>query len=157
MINKELVGRCGLYCGACVIHRAYKDSERLRQILAKDNNCEPEEIRCEGCQAVLTKKWKADENWGKNCKIITCLETNGLNFCYECDVYPECEKFHKIADFYLKHGDNLIENLAKIKAGKVVEWLEAENKKWRCQKCYKPIARDLTECHWCNAQLKEKS
>ncbi|MCK4247085.1 MAG: DUF3795 domain-containing protein, partial [Methanomicrobia archaeon] len=50
MINENLVGRCGLYCGACIIYRAYKDSEELRRIIAKDNNCKPEEIRCEGCQ-----------------------------------------------------------------------------------------------------------
>lgn len=33
MTNKNLVGRCSLYCGACIIYRAYKDSEKLRQKL----------------------------------------------------------------------------------------------------------------------------
>jgi|Deesub1362B_J571_1020462.scaffolds.fasta_scaffold00621_1 hypothetical protein len=157
MINKKLVGRCGLYCGACTIYRAYKDSEQLRQMLAKKYNCNPEEIRCEGCQAVLTEKLEVDENWGRNCKIIKCLENKGLNFCYECDIYPECEKFHEIADFCLKYGANLIENLNKIKTGKIAEWLEAEDKKWRCKKCGKPIALELIECHWCGAKLREKS
>ena len=155
MINKKLVGRCGLYCGACVIYRAYRDSERLRQMLAAENSCKSEEIRCEGCQAVLTRKWKADRHWGKNCKIIACLKAKRLSFCYECDVYPECGILHRIADFYWKHGDNLLDNLERIKAGKVVEWLEAEDKKWRCKKCNKPIARDLTECHWCGAKLRK--
>jgi len=35
MIDERLVGRCGLFCGACVVYRAYKDSEQLRQMLAK--------------------------------------------------------------------------------------------------------------------------
>jgi|GEM_PF-5718436 hypothetical protein len=26
MANRDLVGRCGLYCGACIIYRAYVDS-----------------------------------------------------------------------------------------------------------------------------------
>ena len=31
MVNKNLVGRCGLYCGFCLIYRAGKDSEKLRR------------------------------------------------------------------------------------------------------------------------------
>ena len=83
-----------------------------------------------------------------------CLEAKGLNFCYECDTYPNCEKFHRVADYALKRGENLVENLAKIKAGKVEEWLEEEDRKWRCPKCDKPISLYLDECHWCGAKLK---
>ena len=35
MIDKSLAGRCGLNCGYCSIHRAYKDSERLREEFTK--------------------------------------------------------------------------------------------------------------------------
>jgi len=35
LVDKNLVGRCGLYCGSCLIYRAYKDSEQLRQKIAK--------------------------------------------------------------------------------------------------------------------------
>ena len=30
LVDKNLVGRCGLYCGFCLIYRAGKDSEKLR-------------------------------------------------------------------------------------------------------------------------------
>ena len=156
LVNKNLVGRCGLYCGACIIYRAYKDSEQLRQKIAQENNCKPEEIRCEGCQTALTNGWDVEEIWGKNCKIVKCLEAKGVNFCYECSEYLDCIKFHGIADSCLKHGENLMENLNKIKTGKVNEWLEEEDKKWRCHKCGKPIAMQLTECHWCGAKLHGK-
>jgi len=157
LVNRNLVGRCGLYCGACIIHRAYKDSERLRLTIAKENNCKPEEIRCEGCQTVLTNGWDVkDQEWGKNCKIVRCLQAKGLDFCNECDTYPKCEKFHEIADGCLKHGENLIENLKKIKAGKIEEWLQEEEQKWRCQKCGKPISMHLTECHWCGTKINKK-
>ncbi|MFQ6074017.1 MAG: DUF3795 domain-containing protein [Candidatus Bathyarchaeia archaeon] len=131
MVNKNLVGRCGLYCGACIIYRAYKDSEQLRRIIAERENCKPEEIRCEGCQTVLTNGWDVEgEQRGKNCKIVMCLEAKGLNFCYECDTYPKCEKFRRIADSCSKHGENLTANLNKIKAGKAEEWLEEEDRRW---------------------------
>ena len=158
MINENLVGRCGFYCGACLTYRACKDSEQLRRIVAERYNCRPEEIRCEGCQTVLTNGWDVDENWGKKCKIVMCPEAKRLDFCYECDTYLECEEFHRIiADLCLEHGENLVENLNKIKTGKVEEWLEEEDKKWRCPKCGKPIAMRLTECHWCGAKLREES
>ena len=157
MVNKNLVGRCGLYCGACIIYRAYKDSEQLRQIIAERDGYKPEEIRCEGCQTVLTNGWDVEsEEWGKNCKIVKCLKAKGLNFCYECNTYPNCDRFHEIADSCIKHGENLIENLDKIKAGKVEEWLQEEDKKWRCQKCGKPISMHLAECHWCGTKLRKK-
>lgn len=155
LVNKNLVGRCGLYCGACLVYRAYKDSEQLRKNVAKEAKCKPEGIRCEGCQTVLTNGWDVKgEQWGKNCKIVMCLEAKGLDFCYECDTFPECEKFHGIADYLLKRGENLMENLDRIKAGKVEEWLREKDEKWRCSKCSKPISTHLDQCHWCGAKLK---
>ena len=157
LVSKNLAGRCGLYCGACIIYRAYKDSEELRRTVADREKCKPEDIRCEGCQTVLSNGWNVEgQEWGKNCKIVKCLEAKGLDFCYECDTYPNCEKFRGIAEWCLKKGENLVENLDKIKAGNVEEWLEEEERKWRCQKCGKPVSMDLTECHWCGAKLRIK-
>ncbi|MCK5403435.1 hypothetical protein KAI60_04910 [Candidatus Bathyarchaeota archaeon] len=53
MINMNLVGRCGFYCGAFNIYRAYKDSEKLQKIIAEKENRKSEERRCEGCQTIL--------------------------------------------------------------------------------------------------------
>ncbi len=157
MVNKNLVGRCGLYCGACIIYRAYKDSEKLRQTIAEREGCKPKDIRCEGCQTVLVNGWDVKgQEWGRNCKIIKCLENRKLRFCYECSVYPKCEKFWEIAGSCLKHGENLEENLAEIKSGRIEEWLKEKDRKWRCKKCNKPIAMHLTECHWCGATKKRK-
>ena len=93
---------------------------------------------------------------GANCRIVKCLEAKGLDFCYECDDYPECEKFHGIADHLVSRGEDLMENLEKIKAGKVDEWLEEEDTKWRCPKCGNPISAYLDECHWCQAKVKQR-
>jgi len=104
----------------------------------------------------LTNGWNSKE-WGKNCRIVKCLEAKGLDFCYECDIYPNCKEFRALADHSLKYGESLAENLEKTKAGEVEEWLEEEAEKWRCLKCGKPISRHLTECHWCGAKIgKEK-
>ena len=154
MVDYALVGRCGLYCGACIIYRAYKDSEQLRQKVAKREKCRPEEVRCDGCQTVLTKGWNKDEKWGRNCSIVRCLEAKGFDYCCECDIYPNCEKFGELANHLLKYSESLTENLKKITAGKVEEWLKEEAEKWRCPACGKHISRHLEECHWCWIKLE---
>jgi len=155
MVNYALVGRCGLYCGSCMIYRAYKESGKLRQLIVKKADCKLEDVRCEGCQTVLTEGWDVQgQPWGKNCEIIKCLETKSLKFCYECDTYPNCEKFQEIYNSKLRNGENLIKNLERIKAGKVKDWLEEEEEKWVCQICGKPIS-DYEECHWCGAKLEK--
>jgi len=156
MANPDLVGRCGLYCGACIIYRAYRDSVELRRRIADREGCKPEEIRCEGCQKALTEGWDVeDQPWGKNCRIMRCLEARGLRFCYECDTYPKCNRFLEIADSSQKRGENLVENLRRIQSGQVEEWLEEEAGRWKCKECGRPITMHLEECHWCGARPRQ--
>ncbi len=154
MVNRNLVGRCGIYYGSCIIYRAYRDSSKLRRHVADRNNCKPEAVQCKGCQTVLADGWDKDGKWGKNCKIVRCLEAKKLDFCYECDEYPNCREFRGLANHHLiRYGESLTENLAKIETGKVEKWLSEEAEKWRCHKCGKPISRHLKECHWCGAKI----
>lgn len=49
-MGKNLVGRCGHYCGACTIYRAYKDGGELYKKLREKY---PDgDIFCEGCQVI---------------------------------------------------------------------------------------------------------
>jgi len=154
MVNKNLVGRCGLYCGACIIYRAYKDgSQKLKEGIAKDNNCKPEDVKCDGCQLVLTSGWENDNIWGRNCVIVKCLEGKKLDFCFQCDNYPDCSKFQKWYGVFKKYGEDLINNLKQIKNGQIEEWLKEEEEKWKCKNCGKPIAMVLNKCHWCGKEI----
>lgn len=114
MTDRDLVGRCGLYCGACGIYRAYKDNGKLLKGLAEHFKCPPEKVRCEGCMALTP------DSWGYECDIFKCLRGKGLDFCYQCTEYENdsCEKFRNLAQDYLKHGVDLRANLAKIENGK---------------------------------------
>lgn len=155
MADKDLVGRCGLYCGACEIYRAHKDGGDYLQRMADFFNCPPEKVRCEGCQ-VLTP-----ECWGNDCKIVQCLNAKGLRFCYKCPDYEKhnCEKFEKFSEEYLKEdGVDLRANLAKIKAGKVEEWLTESEEKFRCPYCSKPLSIGALrkECYHCGRELSRQ-
>lgn len=155
MVNKNLIGRCGLYCGACRIYRAYMDSEKLREKFAKEFECSPEEIKCEGCQKLDEMGWDREKYWGNNCRIVKCLKKKNLNFCYECEEYETCKKFDKFYKICLKIGIDLRDNLAIIQSGNIDEWLEQEMERWKCPECSKSISVDLKECHWCGNRLRD--
>jgi hypothetical protein len=155
MANKNLIGRCGLYCGTCRIYRAYMDSEKLQKELAEEFKCSFEEIKCGGCQKLNEVGWDKEKYWGSNCKIVKCLNKKELNFCYECNEYCTCKKFDKFYNICLKIGINLRENLAMIKSGNSDELLEREMERWKCPRCSKPISVDLKYCHWCGNILRE--
>lgn len=121
MVDKNIIGRCGLYCGICEIYRAYKDSKELRKELAKKHNCDPEKVRCEGYQAIDVYGWSLEKEWGSNCRILQCLNARELNFCYEYTEYDNCKRFYKFARICAGLGINLRRNLQMIKEGKAEE------------------------------------
>jgi hypothetical protein len=64
-----LVGRCGLYCGAC---RAYRRG------------------RCGGCHENQKAAW---------CGVRTCCGQNGYASCADCKTFPDpaaCKKFNNV-------------------------------------------------------------
>ncbi|MDH5634499.1 MAG: DUF3795 domain-containing protein [Candidatus Bathyarchaeota archaeon] len=152
MVDKSLVGRCGLYCGACEIYRAYKEGGEVLRRAAEYFKCPPEKVRCKGCQ-VLTP-----ECWGTGCEMVQCLNAKELRFCYECPDYERhaCEKYEKFAEAYLKEdGVDLRNNLARIKAGEAERWLKESAENFRCPDCKRPLSYGAMKkrCVHCGKEL----
>ena len=151
MVDKNLVGRCGLFCGACGIYRGYKDGGEYRKGLADFFKVPQEKIRCNGCQ-VLTA-----ECWGNNCKIVQCQNAKGYRFCIECPEYftHACKVFEQLYEENLDKGIDLRANLARIKAGGVDAWLKDEDQKFRCPYCRRPIPAQLHSkiCYHCGNKI----
>ncbi|HIE18590.1 TPA: DUF3795 domain-containing protein [Candidatus Bathyarchaeota archaeon] len=72
MADRNLIGRCGLYCGACVIYRAYKDDGDYLRRIDEHFRCPPEKVRCGGCMALTP------DCWGYDYEIVQCLRNKGL-------------------------------------------------------------------------------
>ena len=155
MVNRNLVGRCGMFCGACGIYRAYKDDGELLTRLANNFKCSPEKVQCEGCMGLTS------DCWGNGCKIVQCLNNKGLQFCYECDEYEKktCEKYEKLAKDYLESGEDIRASLTRIKAGETEEWLRESEQKYKCPQCGKPLPVYGTKgkCYHCGADLGHKN
>lgn len=149
MTEPHLVGRCGLYCGACVIYRAYKDNGKYHAELARKIKCRPEKLRCEGCQ-VLTQ-----ECWGNNCEIVQCLKSKGFSFCYECPQFHDksCGKLEKLAGRYLEVGEDIRANLARIRSGQTEAWLRENKQRFKCPYCGKPLPVGSQECYHCERKF----
>ena len=151
MVDANLVGRCGLFCGACGIYRAYRDGGEYRQGVAGHFEIPPEKVRCEGCQALTP------ECWGSGCKIVGCLDAKGLEFCYDCEEFAgqTCEKLEKLSEDSSGEGVDLRANLMRIKAGDVDRWLEESDRRFRCSRCGEPLPTQLyrKECYHCGTKL----
>jgi len=155
MVNYALVGRCGIYCGSCALYRAYKDGgEYLRQ-KSKEWEMPIEQIRCEGCHA-LTPNCA-----GYECKIVRCLDSKGLEYCFECIEYEQhaCEKYEEGARKCAENNVDLRTNLERIKAGETKAWLEECEDKFKCPSCGNPLpvlGWDKINCYHCGVNLSNK-
>jgi len=145
----SLVGRCGLYCGACAIYRAQRDDPERRTRLAKRFNCLEEEVCCEGCGALT------ETCWGSGCKLVLCLNERGYRYCYECPQYgaDTCEKFARLAAGYREDGVDLRANLAVIQDGRVGEWLEESARRYSCPECRNPLSLTAAVCPRCGRAI----
>lgn len=148
-MDKRLIGRCGLYCGACSIYRGERDDAELRQKIAKSVNCSEEQVRCNGC-GDLSSTCR-----GYGCKIVVCLRAKGLNYCYDCSEYEKkiCTKHGKLAQSYLEIGVDLRENLKKIANGLAEEWLKESEARFKCSHCGQPLSAWKETCHKCGSKV----
>lgn len=154
MNKQDLVGRCGLYCGACVIYRAERDDQEWRRKVAEHFKCPAEKVRCNGC-AVLTP-----DCWGFECKFLKCLNEKGYQFCYQCPEYEKrtCEMFEKFSKIYLaEDGVDLRRNLKMIKEGRVEEWLDYSEKFYSCKFCGQPVTTRAKKCYHCKKEINLES
>jgi hypothetical protein len=149
MVDVSLVGRCGLYCGACGIYRAYQDNGAFLEYVSKSWNIPKEKIHCNGCMALTP------ECSGSGCERVRCLDSKGYKFCFECPSFKErsCEKYEKLASRYLERGEDMRASLIRIEMGEVNVWLEEQDKRWRCPSCGHPISWFGGKCFNCGKPL----
>lgn len=143
---KNLIGYCGLYCGACGIYqgRMKQAVENLRKIIgyygfdkitvelakwepAFQHYAEFENVlnglvklfgECAGC---------AEGGGDPNCAIRECCRQKGYTICAECAKMEACEKLQQYT--WAKEG------LQKIKAMGVNKWAEEMRKKVNAGYC----------------------
>lgn len=142
-----LISRCGIYCGACYIYRAFKDRGRLLETTAERVVAAREEIRCNGCLGPVEDLWRNC----KKCEIRACLQERELVFCYECLEFDNssCSKYEHLREFCSKRAEDIKEALERIKAEDADVWLMEQDEKWRCAACRESMCWAQETCHHC--------
>jgi len=125
--DKKLVAVCGLFCPACGIFIAQRESLEKRTKIAKNFKIPVEALKCDGCRA--QKRFVYCET----CKIAPCAEEKGLDFCGECEEYP-CTMLKEF-QAAMPHRIELWETHARIKEFGYEKWFEEMLEHYSCAQC----------------------
>ena len=129
-IDPTLIAPCGMNCAICVSFFGYTISGRKRK------------LKCVGCRTR-----------NKNCAFIIkrCdkLSNNEITFCFECNDFP-CENLKKLDKRYRERFDmSMIENQKFIKNNGMENFLEQQEKKYKCPDCGGLINVHTKKCYNC--------
>jgi len=151
--DEGLLSRCGIYCGACYIHRAEVDGGGFLEYVAGWQKAPKEKVRCRGCIGPLDEMWLNC----RRCTVRACLEEKGYGFCHECPAFDDgsCERSERLNRFCAERGEDPRGALTRIRAGDAEGWLREQDARWRCPSCGRPISWYEESCHHCGDKLKD--
>ena len=151
----QLVAPCGLYCGSCPLYKARTD-RALAEKIAQQRGIQVEDLPvCLGCKA---QQGHIPVMGEPICGTYDCvINQRGLRFCYECEDFP-CKNLKHIDKRYKTNFKmSMIENLEFIKKHGIKDFLENEDKKWKCPNCGEIICCHNGICFNCEYdKLKNK-
>ncbi|MBS7632833.1 DUF1028 domain-containing protein [Candidatus Bathyarchaeota archaeon] len=140
--SSQLLGICGVYCGACSTYRAYNDNDEAILEWETRMGMPPDQVYCKGCGSNLVNEWCG------NCKFRKCTKDKEVTYCFECDDFP-CQM---LIDFSRTrpHRSLGLRNLKKLKSGTdIQELLKQQEKRWACSQCGKKLHWYSEKCPTC--------
>lgn len=126
-METELIGACGIYCGACPNYLAFKSQGS--HLLMMIGNKNPEDLRCRGCRSGK-RNVRAE-----NCNLRKCAKSKGIITSIDCYQYPcvdYLEFYRKLQKKDVLQRKTLVENLKDLSEKGIEYWLKDQEKKWTC-------------------------
>ena len=147
MARSELLGVCGLYCGACYHYRASTpEGEHLLRESARQGR--PKEgYTCRGCRSDVLYIHPGCAQ----CAIRACAEDKGVLHCGLCDASP-CERLRAFQSDGRAHHVPVLEQLKALRRLGPGLWLEEQRRRWTCV-CGAPFSWYERTCARCGAAL----
>jgi len=130
-ITAKMIAPCGMNCTLCI--------GSLR-----------EKNRCPGCQNDDNDSVKAQSRM--SCKIKTCenLKLYKRNiYCYRCVSFPCKRIVHLDKRYRTKYGMSMIDNLKQIQESGIMNFINSEKQKWKCQGCGGILSVHRESCLFC--------
>jgi len=137
----QLAAPCGLYCGVCAIYLAHRDDNlKFKERLTGLYGVGLDDLHCKGCLS--------DDVflYCRVCPIKACTAGKGIAGCHQCADFP-CGH---IDAFPFPVGKRVI--LRSIPAWRELgtdQWMEAEEKRYRCPRCGNVLFRGAKRCRSC--------
>lgn len=150
MTGSDIIGRCGLYCGACPIYLGARGDTDASRYVLEEWKLPEEAIECGGCRALT------QESSGSKCELVPCMDGKGLEYCSGCAEYEDgsCAKFIKSEEMCRSIGIDLRENLKRLSDVGEEAWLAEQEKRWSCPDCGSPFFWQAKRCPSCERPLK---
>ena len=147
MVTKslELLGFCGVYCGACTTYRAYNDNDKALVEWEIKKGMPKEEIICKGCRSGFVNKWCSE------CKFRKCIEDKRIENCFDCEDFP-CKM---LVEFSKTRPHRILglKNLTQLQNASIEEWLKKQEKRWACSFCGKKLHWYTEKCPKCGEKF----
>jgi len=113
-----LDGYCGVYCGDCPA------------LLATKTGTIDVDRQCYGCKSQKPTGYCA------TCGIKICAQRKGYEFCEQCGELKTCDLMQKfVSDQQYPYGRCVLKNMEMIRDEGLSNWLEMQDKRWRCKTC----------------------
>jgi hypothetical protein len=143
----QLVGVCGLYCGACYHYRASFPEGRHLLDEALQQGRAVEGYACRGC--------RSDELYVhpgcSRCDIRACAEGKRISHCGTCREFP-CDRLVAFQSDGRIHHRDALSNLENLKGRGSEEWLADQHRRWQCD-CGAQFSWYEDRCRQCGASL----
>lgn len=143
--DKRLAAVCGLFCPACTVFIGTReDPERLR-VIAERVQQPIEELQCDGCRSK-----KRCFYCRERCKMGTCAQERGVDFCGECHEYP-CEDLRTF-QAEMPHRIELWKSQERIKEAGYEKWYLEMIDHYSCPECRTLNSAYDLKCRNCGRQ-----
>lgn len=145
--DRDLLGACGLYCGACYHYRAsFPEGKHLLEEAARQGR-DLRGFTCKGCRSSLLYIHPGCAQ----CDIRACTDRQGIAHCGLCTQFP-CARIQAFRNDGRIHHLDSISQLEELVVKGPSLWLAAQARRWRCS-CGTAYSWYETVCPSCGAPV----
>lgn len=144
MGNRNRLGYCGLFCGACELFIATHKKSLDR--LPNESEIPLRLLQCKGCRSDIVSIYC------RNCSIRKCGIEKDIEVCVECNEFP-CSVLKAFENDHCPHHKGLINSQKGIIETGIDGYIKKQQERWRCKDCNRAFSWYETRCRSCGATV----
>lgn len=141
--DKKLTAACGLFCPACIVYIATRETPEKREKLSQTLKIPLEMLQCDGCRSARRF------SYCQTCKLIVCAREKGLDFCGSCADFP-CADLKEFQGGK-PHRLELWQDQARIREAGYEAWFAEMLEHYSCPQCGTVNSAYHLSCRECGA------